>query len=335
MRLANQIKKIKKTINRRRLSTKLMGISPNLALHISPIKSIAIEASSACNIRCLCCPVGNKAVEGRNMSPGDFANILDLLPPHIKLLSFSHRGDPTMNPRFPEIVNLAFKRGLETDIYTNGLTLDKYITDLVESGLTSIRIDLDGASEHSYLNYRIGSNFERVKSNVRLLVEARSKSKEKFPKKIRIMCVVTAFNENEIPEIQSMAESLGVDEVLFKTAITNYGTKFYRDISLQKGIAPANKAYRRAKRPKNFICPALWRGAILYNGDLQICTADFEGEYVIGNILREKSFEKVFYGKKARSIREQIIKQNAPLCKTCAVIDKDHFMKGINRKFAH
>ena len=90
-----------------------------------------------------------------------------------------------------------------------------------------------------------------------------------------------------------------------------------------------------AKRPKNFICPALWRGAILYNGDLQICTADFEGEYVIGNILREKSFEKVFYGKKARSIREQIIKQNAPLCKTCAVIDKDHFMKGINRKFAH
>ena len=328
-------KKIKNTINRRRLSKKLMRISPNLALHISPIRSIAIETSSSCNIHCLCCPVGNKLIEGHNMSLDDFAKIVDLLPSHIKLLSFSHRGDPTMNPCFPEMVNLAYKRGLRTDIYTNGLALDKYVPDLIESGLTSIRIDLDGASEHSYLSYRIGSNFEKVKSNISLLVDARSKSKGKFPERIRIICVVTAFNENEIPEIQSMAESLGVDEILFKTAIKNYGTKYYNDISSQQEIAPANKAYRRAKRPKNFICPALWRGAILYNGDLQICTADFEGEYVIGNILREKSFEKVFYSKKARSIRKRIIQQNATLCKTCAVIARDHFMKSINRKFVH
>ena len=273
----------------------LMRVSPDLAFRLYPNKTVSIEASSACNINCLCCPVGNKVIEGRNMSLDDFTRILDLLPPHIERLSFSHRGDPTMNPCFPEMVNIAYKKGLQTDVYTNGLLLDKYIPKLVESGLTIIRIDLDGASEQVYLRYRIGSNFEKVKENIRLLVEARASSKGNFPEKIFIVCVVTAFNEHEIAEIQTMAESLGVDGILFKTAIINYGTKFYYDIpSKQKEIVPTNLAYRRGKRPKRFICPFLWRGAILYNGDVLICCSDFEGKYNLGNILKEIASRRSF-----------------------------------------
>lgn len=327
----------KKIINKskRLLSSKLIRSFPDLALRINPIATVSIEASSACNIHCLCCPIGNNVIEGHNMLLDDFAKILDLLPSHIKGLDFSHRGDPTMNPDFPKMVNLAYKRGLRTDVYTNGLILDKYVPDLVESGLSTIRIDLDGATEKSYLSYRIGSNFEKVKSNIRFLVDSRSKSKGKFPKKIIMICVVSSFNEHEIPEIQNMAESLGVDELLFKTAIINYGTKFYHDIPSQQQIAPRNKAYHRAKRSKDFICPFLRRGAILYNGDLLICCPDFEGEYLLGNILKENSFEKVFYSKKASLFRKQILKQAGSLCKTCAVIGENHYMKSISREFAH
>jgi len=321
-------------LSKKWLSSKLINRFPDFALRIDPNGSIAIEASSACNIRCLCCLVGNKAIEGHNMSVEMFVKILDLLPPHIRLLSFSHRGDPTMNPDLPRMLNLAYRRGLRTDVYTNGLRLDRHVSELVESGVSTIRIDLDGASEESYGRYRIGSDFEKVKANIEGLVDARSKSNGKFPKRIIIICVVSAFNEHEITEIQDMAKSLGVDELLFKTAIINYGTKFYNDVGAQSEMSPANEAYRRGVRPKGFVCPFLRRGVILYNGDLLICTMDFEGAYVIGNILQEGSFSKVFHSKRARAIRREIVKQAGSLCKSCAVVAHNHYMESISRKFA-
>ena len=177
---------------KRWLSSKLIKLIPNWALIVNPVGSFSIEATSACNIKCLCCPVGNKFIEGHNMSVEDFVRILDLMPSHIKRLDFSHRGDPTMNPHFVQMVKLAHDRGIFTDVYTNGLILDRYVPDLVESGLDIIRIDLDGASEESYLHYRIGSNYEKVKANIRMLVDARSKSKGKYPKKIYMICVVSS-----------------------------------------------------------------------------------------------------------------------------------------------
>ncbi len=315
------------------LSHKLMRFSPEASLRLYPAKSLSIEASSACNIHCLCCPVGNKAIEGHTMPLDAFKRIIDLLPSHVKRLDFSHRGDPTMNPQFPKMVNYAHKRGLTTDVYTNGLILDRYIPELVESGLDILRVDLDGASAQSYLKYRIGSDFEKVKSNIRLLVEARARSKGKFPRKIYIICVVSAFNEHEISEIQSMAESMGVEKLLFKTAIINYGAKYYHAMpEQQKRIVPLNKAYRRGVRPKGFVCKFLWQGAILYNGDLQVCTADFEGEYILGNILKENSFEKVYYSRKANTIRKQVIKLDG-LCKECAVVGKNHYIPDISKTY--
>ena len=148
-----------------------------------------------------------------------------------------------------------------------------------------------------------------------------------------MICVVSAFNENEISDIQKMAEDLGVDEVLFKTMYINYGTKYYHDAATQKKIAPKNKAYRRAIRAKDFLCPFLWRGSILYNGDLQLCTCDFEGEYVLGNILKENSFEKVYYNQRANSLRKQVVNHTGSLCKACAVVGSNHYIPSINKKF--
>jgi len=316
------------------IASKLIWHFPDWALRLKPSLSISIEASCACNIRCLCCPIGNKHVEGHNMEMEDFEKILDLLPPYLRRLDFSHRGDPTMNPRFVDMVRLAHQKGFHTDIYTNGLILDQYIPDLVESGLDIIRIDCDGATEQSYLNYRIGSDYEKVKSNIRSLVESRAHSQGKFPKRIYMICVVSAFNENEIPQIQDLAKQLGVDKLLFKSAIINYGTKYYHDEAKQDSIAPQNPEFRRGQRPEEFICPFLRRGAILYNGDLQICTADFEGKYILGNILKENSFEKVYFSRKANAIRKKIVNQTGEICKTCCVVGEGHYIESISRDFS-
>lgn len=309
-----------------------MPLNPEFALKICPPSGLAIELSSSCNLKCVCCPVGQRKIPSGNMSFADFKTIVALLPKSVMRINFSHRGDPTMNPDFPEMVHYAHRRGFFTDIYTNGLLLDRYTDRLLESGLTTLRVDLDGAIQESYENYRIGSDFYRVKDNLKRLVQRRALDKSRYPQKIYIICVVSSLNEHEITAMQNMARELGVDGILFKTAITNYGTKYYNDEILQNGLLPKNKELRRPKRSKDFICPFLWRGSILYNGDVIMCTADFEGSYLIGNLLRENSFAKIFHGTIAQKIRIKIL-ESRELCETCAVVDENHYLKKISVEF--
>ncbi len=319
---------------RKTASSKLMKIDPELALRFCPPSSVSVELTSACNIQCLCCPVGQGKIPKGRMSLDTFKKILELLPKHIRKLDFSHRGDPTVNRAFPEIVRHAYEKGYRTDLYTNGLLLDRYVDEIVECGLTTIRIDLDGASQESYARYRHGSSFEGVRDNIARLVQARASSKSGYPRNIFMICVVSSFNEEEIPEIQALARTLGVDRLLFKTAITNYGGKYYNDESTQNDVAPRNRALARTPRKRGFVCPFLWRGAILFNGDLIMCTADFEGEYRIGNILEENSYTKVFYGPKARAMRRHILSGTASLCGACAVAEENHYIPEISLKLA-
>jgi len=310
-----------------------MRFNPKLALTICPPSALSIELSSRCNIQCLCCSVGQGKIPKGDMSVSNFKRIVNLLPKNIKQLSFSHRGDPTMNVNTPEMIQYAYSKKLVTDLYTNGLLLNNYIEKFINCGLTTIRIDLDGSSKESYESYRVGSNFDRVKKNIRELVTARNSMKKRYPENIYIICVVSSLNEHEISEMQDMAEKLNVDGILFKTAITNYGGKYYNDSDIQNNLVPKNIAFQRQKRKhQGFTCPFLWRGTILHNGDFIMCTADFEGEYRIGNILEENSFEKIYYGRKAHNTRFKIL-QGDGLCRTCSVVDENHYIKEICRKF--
>lgn len=315
------------------LTTPLMRRNPELALRVHPPRSLSIEVSSVCNIDCLCCPVGQGAIEKGLMDPGDFRKIVDLLPSHVKQLDFSHRGDPTTHSRLAEMVGYAHGRGLRTDVYTNGLVLDRHVEGLVEAGVTTVRIDLDGARKESYESYRIGSDFERVRANIRALVEARRSSGGRFPENIYIICVLSAFNENEVSSIQAIAEELGADAVLFKSAIPNYGSSYYNDPGVQDDIVPKNEAYWRQRRDDSFLCPFLWRGCILHDGGFIMCTADFEAKYLVGNVLEEGSFEKVFYGEPARAMRRKIVAGSERQCRECAVVAENHYLPEISRKF--
>ena len=211
----NILNKLKVLRLRRYIACRLMRYFPNFAVLLAKDTSMIIEVTSRCNLKCLCCPVGNGKIESENMSLEYFKQIVDMLPKRVKNLTYSHRGDPTMNPELSKMIRYAYDNGIRSDVFTNGLILDQHIDELVHSGIYQIRIDLDGANEDSYMAYRKGSDFHRVKENIRKLVEARECSSTGFPKIIGLLCVVTSFNEHEIEDIQNQAKDLGVDRVYF------------------------------------------------------------------------------------------------------------------------
>ena len=70
------------------------------------------------------------------------------------------------------------------------------VDELVESGLDRIYIAMDGATQKTQTQYRIGSDIEVIKDNIRKLVEARKNSQGKFPREIIIQNVIDNSTDN-------------------------------------------------------------------------------------------------------------------------------------------
>ncbi len=92
---------------------------------------------------------------------------------------------------------------------------------------------------------------------------------------------------------------------------------------------PKNKNYTRFDKDYKIIggpktCPFTFDNTfILWNGDVAICCADFEGDYVVGNVFREP-FKKIFRNEKYMKIRKKILNKQLPICKGCDLTDEEH-----------
>jgi MoaA/NifB/PqqE/SkfB family radical SAM enzyme len=327
----NFLNKIKHRLKRSKLFRDILYLLPAQVLTLRKVCALTLEVSSACNLKCVFCPVGNGKISPGFMDIETHHNIIDLLPKSIKIIRYSYRGDATLNKDFPKMIHYAHTKGFKTDLSTNGMLIDKYIKELVNCGLDRIIFAIDGATQEVQSKYRVGSDLEKIKNNVSDLVEAREKSQSNFPKEIIIQTVVTRHNEPQIPLLVKMAEDLGVDKIKFKTLAVSLGSEFLKGKDFQRNFLPKNKNYWR-KGQDILICPAIWQTVILANGDVSICCNDYYGKYIAGNILEENNFKKVVYGKKYNILRRKILKKKLAICKACSMTG-EYWISEISRAF--
>ena len=310
--------------------TSIIRCLPSWAVNLKKIVRVELEVSSACNLSCSFCPVGNKKVPPGLMDLVTHNKIIDLLPKTIRLISYSYRGDVTLNPDFPKMIKYAHEKGFETFISTNGMLIDKYIDELVKSGLDKIYFTIDGATQDLQGKYRVGSDLEKIKSNIRLLVDARKHSLSKYPKEIAVQSVVSRYSEKRIPDLVKLAEDLGVDKIIFKTLAVNVGGAYIKGKDFHENLFPENVKYRR--KTNLLLCPFIEACAILHNGDISVCCTDYAAKYILGNIIRENSFENIIYGKKNRGLRKSVLLRTLGICADCPITG-DLWIPEISRVF--
>ena len=136
----------------------------------------------------------------------------------------------------------AHEQGLYTMISTNATFLDKFGDEIFDSGLDALIVCLDGASKLSHEFYRIGSNFEQVKSNIKKLCQRKKELKAKNPL-INLQTLVTRRSEKEIPEVIAMAHELGVDILSLKTISMSSWLDLEKKIELGKKYVPTNSEF--------------------------------------------------------------------------------------------
>lgn len=128
------------------------------------LSKVYIEPTNGCNLNCSTCvrnswdePVGIMKIE-------TYRKLIDSLRKITSLqkISFWGVGEPLLHPEIVEIVSLAKQIGVETQIITNALLLDKKKSEeLIAAGLDSIVISIDGTDDRTNADLRSAQAWNR------------------------------------------------------------------------------------------------------------------------------------------------------------------------------
>ena len=317
---------------------------------------VQIEPVGQCNLRCRMCAIQFRR-DGPPHGPlafmafDDFTRLVEGFGA-VEELQLQGLGEPTMHPRFFDMVAWASARGIRVSTNSN-LTLwsERRARECIDSGLYCLHVSLDAASAELYERIRVNARFEKVIRNLRRVIAARDAARS--PLQIRLVCVLMRQNLHELPALVRLARSEGVRDVFvqylchdFEEASLPNGYRPMRDFIadqtldkvprdiVAKAFASARAAAREAgitlrlpaleRGPQPARAPRCdwpWRGAyVSYRGDaMPCCMIGTPDRLSFGNML-EQGVDGVWNGAPYQRFREQLATDApAPICRSCSL----------------
>ena len=288
--------------------------------------SISFEPTTSCNLRCPECPSGLRAfTRPTGMLQKDFfRQTIDEIHKELLYLIFYFQGEPYLNPGFLEMVRYA----ADKKIYTATSTNAHYLTDenakkTVESGLDRLIISIDGTTQDTYKQYRVGGNLEKVIQGAKNIVKWKKELNSKTPF-VFFQFLVVKHNEHQVEEIKQLAKEIGVDEVRFKTA------QVYDYENDPNNLIPSLDKFSRYKKdsngvyqPKNKLANRCWKlwhsNVITWDGLVVPCCFDKDAMHRLGN-LKNESFKTVWHNDNYKQFRSELMmgRKNIDICANCS-----------------
>lgn len=293
------------------------------AIHGLPI-SLAIEPTTSCNLRCPECPSGLRSfTRPTGMLQEDlFRKVIDELATTLSYLTFYFQGEPYLHPQFTEMVRYASSRNIYSATSTNAHFLDESnARKTIASGLDRLIISIDGTTQEAYQSYRVGGKLEKVLEGTRTLLRLRKEMKSATPHVVFQFLVVRP-NEHQIPELYRIAQKMGVDRVVLKTA------QIY-DYANGSELIPDGDRYSRYRANgdgtyaiKNSLlnhCWRMWSGAVItWDGRVVPCCFDKDATHVMGDATSQ-SFQEIWNSPVYNAFRSALLRsrKEIEICRNC------------------
>ncbi|MBK7852671.1 MAG: SPASM domain-containing protein [Bacteroidetes bacterium] len=295
------------------------------ALHPALPISISIEPTTSCNLRCPECPSGLRSFTRPTgmLQPEFFRKVIDEVNDRVLYLTFYFQGEPFLNPAFLDMVNYAAGKKMYTATSTNAHYLDDEMAKrTVESGLDRLIISIDGTTQETYEQYRIGGKLEKVLEGTRNIVKWKKQLNKSTPYLVFQFLVVKP-NEHQTEEVKKLAKEMGVDDVAFKTA------QVY-DYENGNALIPDNGKYSRYRQQsdgtytiKNKLlnhCWKLWHSCVItWDGNIVPCCFDKDAGHKMGN-LGTQNFREIWNNESYQLFRNSLMKsrKEIDICKNCS-----------------
>lgn len=293
-------------------------------LHWGLPYSISIEPTTACNLRCLQCPSGLRSFRRPtgNLDKNFYKKIIDELAEHLLYLTLYFQGEPYIHPDFFEMVAYASQKNIYTATSTNAHFLNtSNAQKTLDSGLNRLIISIDGTTQETYEQYRIGGSLQKVIQGTETLLNLRSKGNYRNPYVIFQFLVVKP-NEHQIEDIKQLARKLGVDKVALKTAqiydFENGSPLIPTQNKFSRYILQTNGKYA-LKNPLLNQCWRMWQGCVItWDGRVVPCCFDKDAHHVLGN-LQINSMKTIWQSETYQNFRKKLLqaRKEIDICQNC------------------
>ena len=252
-----------------------------------------------------------------------FSETIDQLYKDLLYLVFYFQGEPYLNPSFLDMVKYASSKKIYTATSTNA----HYLTDAkskrtIESGLDRLIISIDGTTQETYQQYRVGGKLEKVIEGARNIVKWKKELNSKTPFVV-FQFLVVKHNEHQVEDVKKLAKEIGVDDVWFKTA------QVYDYENDPNNLIPTIDKYSRYRKTGSGTefkgklsnqCWRLWHDPVItWDGLVAPCCFDKDAQHRLGN-LKEKSFKEIWKNREYTKFRTQILKgrKSIDICANCS-----------------
>lgn len=303
-----------------------MIIRPDRSFGLPPI--IQIEPTNICNLECPLCPTGSGALARPKgfMSIEMFQKILDELGEILVLVILYGWGEPFLNKEIPRMIKTCTDRNILTLMSTNGHYLQTMNDALrvVDAGLTTLIIAIDGSTQEIYNAYRKGGDVEKVKRCVTLIEKAKAQRRSQLPY-TNLRLVVTDYNFKDLTNVERLACNLGVNMFSYKSVGSlTHSEKFRRYEPAEVGMRRYDYIGSSRRQGVLIQCPFPFRQpTIFWDGTVVGCEFDYGLQMPWGKI-EEQSFKSIWNSSQAMKLRCFI--RNGPdrpmFCSLCPYQDR-------------
>lgn len=252
--------------------------------------TIRLECSSICQLRCPCCVIERNAEEqviGNGfLKLSHFKQVVDQND-WVAGIELSNRGEIFLNPEFLDIMRYADHQGVAL-FAGNGVNLNHVEDDVLE-GLIKYRFrdmtcSIDGATDETYQNYRVGGDLNRVIDNIRKINFFKGLYRSELPI-LTWQFVIFGHNEHEISHARKMAADLNMNFRLKLSWDPNFSPVRDKGLvarELESGSTSIEEFRQEygVEYMQELMCSQLWvEPTINWDGKVLGCCANYWAEF--------------------------------------------------------
>jgi len=180
-------------------------------------KKVRIEASSKCQLKCPACPTArglnrDGVVGSGHLRFEDFALFMERHS-HVRHIELSNWGEIFLNPDLAKIVEHAHALGVALSA-SGGVNFnhasEEALEAMVRCGFEHMDISIDGATNDTYSQYRVGGDLDHVLRNIRRLNRLKADYGSDKPQ-LTWKFIVFGHNEHELTQARAIAQELGME----------------------------------------------------------------------------------------------------------------------------